>query len=159
MHDYFAESGFDGGKMISIMYKSEEEKKLREQYIKEEIKSLHPSLRKDIDIPIRTYLSADLQWIGRLNLLKSGIHRFSLYKQGSDLLALPYFMATESFYRIEGSEGNQYFEFENDSIKVELLLNTYRTSTFWIKQENDMCPAFWRSLIKDSIPKNQQLSE
>lgn len=159
LHDYFAESGFDGGKMISIMYKSEEEKKLREQYIKEEIKSLHPSLRKDIDIPIGTYLSADLQWIGRLDLLKSGIHRFSLYKQGSDLLALPYFMATESFYRIEGSEGNQYFEFENDSIKVELLLNTYRTSTFWIKQENDMCPAFWRSLIKDSIPKNQQLSE
>ncbi len=75
-HDYFAESGCDDGKMIRIYYESEGEKKLREQYIKEEIKSLHPSLQEDIDIPIGTYLSADLQWIGRLDLLKSGIRRF-----------------------------------------------------------------------------------
>ena len=71
------------------MYKSEEEKKLRKQYIIEEIKSLHPSLQRDIDIPIGTYLSADSQWIGRLDLLKSGIHRFSMYKQGVIYLPCP----------------------------------------------------------------------
>lgn len=162
LHNYFVESSFDDGKMIYIMYKSEEEKKLREQYIKEEIKSLHPSLQEDIDIPIGTYLSADSQWIGRLDLLKSGIHRFSMYKQGSDLSALPYFTETESIYQIEGSQANKYFEFENDSLRVVLLLTSYDSSfwEFWeIRKESDICPATWRSLIKDSIPKDQQLSE
>lgn len=162
LHHYFSESGFDGGKMIHIMYESKDEKKLREQYIKEEIKSLHPSLREDIDIPVGTYLSTDSQWIGRLDLLKPGIHRFSLYKQGSDLSALPYFTETESIYRIEGSLANKYFEFENDSLKVVLYLTSYGPSSLevWeIREESNICPATWRSLIKNSIPKNQQLSE
>lgn len=161
MYNYFVESSFDDGKMTYIMYKSEEEKKLRKQYIIEEIKSLHPSLQRDIDIPIGTYLSADSQWIGRLDLLKSGIHRFSMYKQGSDLSALPYFTETESIYRIEGSQANKYFEFENDSLKIELLLTSYSSSSWgiWRRERSDICPALWRSLIKDSIPKNQQLSE
>lgn len=161
LYNYFVESSFDDGKMTYIMYKSEEEKKLRKQYIIEEIKSLHPSLQRDTDIPIGTYLSADSQWIGRLDLLKSGIHRFSMYKQGSDLSALPYFTETESIYRIEGSQANKYFEFENDSLKIELLLTSYSSSSWgiWRRERSDICPALWRSLIKDSIPKNQQLSE
>ena len=88
--------------------------------------------------------------IGRLDLLKSGTHRFSLYKQGSDLSALPYFTKTESIYRIEGSQANKYFEFENDSLKVVLYLSAYYSSfwEFWeIRKESDICPTTWRSLI------------
>ncbi len=159
LHDYFAESGCDDGKMIRIYYESEREKKLREQYIKEEIKSLHPSLQEDIDVPIGTYLSADLQWIGRLDLLKSGIRRFSMYKQGSDLSALPYFTETESSYQHTG-RSERYSEFENDSLRVILYLNSYYSSYLevWkIREESNICPATWRNLIKNSIPKNQQL--
>lgn len=157
---YFWESGFDGGKIVAINYLSEKERTLREQYIEEEIESLHPSLREDVKIPITTFLSENAQWIGRIDLLKSDVHRLALYKKGSDLSSLPYFIAEESCYEIQGSEGNKYFQFKNDSIEIELLICSYSSSSLWIKQnnisqKNDICPDLWRDIIR-SINKSEE---
>lgn len=110
----------------------------------------------DRDLPIGWFAMDRTTWFIRIRHPS-----FSIYKQGSDLSALPYFTETESIYRIEGSQANKYFEFENDSLKVELLLTSYSSSSWriWRRERSDICPALWRGLIKDSIPKNQQLSE
>lgn len=147
LHDYFAESGYDGGKVTSILYESKEEEKLKKLYLKEEIESLHPSLQEEIDVPEGTYFSADSLWICRLDLLKSGVRRFSLYKKGDDLSELPCFMGTESCYRIEGSAGNVYAEFVNDSVKIQFLFSPYENSAiFGIEEMIDLTPGYWRDL-------------
>lgn len=133
---FFWAEGFGGGRISRIDYFSAKEKALWKNLAKKEIRTLHPSMREEIDKPILTFRSEQGEWTGRIDLLKSEKYRLALYKQGTKLSALPDFMETDSLYEIQGSMANEYFVFRNDSVRVEVLWDNSLAYTDFLRINN-----------------------
>lgn len=140
--EYFWATGYESGKISAINYFSPEEQALWKTEVWREIGTLHPALQEGIEEPVTALQSLDGKWIARLDRMRSERHRLALYEKSMTLSGMPYFVAEENIDKKEGSIGNDYFAFENDSLEIELLLPPgYAETSLLIIKENSPLPS------------------
>lgn len=104
----------EDGRILSINYASEAEKKLRKSLINESRHSLHPSISKFKE-PILEWDTR--QFHIRIDRMNNDTFRYTAWPIGTTTDKLPDLVLQNGKVVFEGSGGNHYYEFTNDGYR------------------------------------------
>jgi hypothetical protein len=104
----------ESGNLIAVNYQSQQEKKYRETLIQNDKKNIHASIR---DYKSPEFIGHTKDYLVRIDQMEDNTYRYSSWKKGEKMSMLPDLILLKGQLSIEGSIGNQIFEFINGEYK------------------------------------------
>ena len=104
----------ESGNLIAVNYQSQQEKKYRETLIQNDKKNIHASIR---DYKSPEFIGHTKDYLVRIDQMEGNTYRYVSWKKGEKMSMLPDLILLKGQLSIEGSIGNQIFEFINGEYK------------------------------------------
>ena len=104
----------ESGNLIAVNYQSQQEKKYRETLIQNDKKNIHASIR---DYKSPEFIGHTKDYLVRIDQMEDNTYRYVSWKKGEKMSMLPDLILLKGQLSIEGSIGNQIFEFINGEYK------------------------------------------